>query len=136
MAEGARDWTKFLKGRPEVASAVADLAAAVRPGANDPDDSAAESAADAVAASLDAWSETLARVHGAADLLRTRENQLRDLEQRHQEAMERAAERIAALEGQLAAEAERAQLAEQARAQAEEWLGRIPEAVLEKFPPG
>lgn len=134
MAEGARDWTKFLKGRPEAAAAVADLAAAVRPAANNPQDRAATDESDAVGVDVDAWSETLARVHGAADLLRMRENQLRDLEQRHREGMERAAERIAALEEQLAAEAKRAERAERAQAEAEEWLRRLHTAVLEGFP--
>jgi small-conductance mechanosensitive channel len=133
MAEGARDWTKFLKGRPDPAASFADLAEVVRPAANDRQESAAEPTPATDVEVIDVWSETLARVHGAADLLRTREQELRDLERRHEESVERAADRIAALEGQLAAEAQRAERAERAQAEAEEWLGRIHKAIVENI---
>jgi small-conductance mechanosensitive channel len=124
---------EILKGRPDPAASFADLAEVVRPAANDRQESAAEPTPATDVEVIDVWSETLARVHGAADLLRTREQELRELEHRHQEAMERAADRIAALEGQLAAEAQRAERAGRAQAEAEEWLGRIHKAALENF---
>ena len=133
MADAATDRT-FLRARHGVAAAVADLASAVKRVANEGQPVTPEPAPSADTAILDAWSETLARVHGAADLLRMRENQIRELEQRHREAMDRAAERIAILEQQLAAESERAQQAERAQAEALEWLGRIHKAVVDQFP--
>jgi small-conductance mechanosensitive channel len=109
------------------------LAAAATPRANDPAVPPADPANPGEAAQIDVWSETLARVHGAADLLRTREHQLRDLERVHRAAMDRAGERIAALEEQLAVEGQRAERAERAQAEAEGWLRRIHTAVVEQF---
>jgi hypothetical protein len=128
MAQAAKDWTKILKGL-DPDGPMPSLAIAAMPAARDP------APADPVleTAEVEVWSETLARVYGAADLLRTREHQLRDLAQVHSAAMDRAAERIGALEQQLATEAQRAHRAERAQAEAEEWLRRIHAAVVERF---
>jgi hypothetical protein len=131
MANAAQDWTNILKGLGDPDGPIPALAAAP---ANDRAVAGADRADVGGASEPEVWSETLARVYGAADLLRTREHQLRDLEQVHRAAMERAADRIAALEQQLAAEGERAHRAERAQAAAEEWLRRIHTAVVEQFP--
>jgi hypothetical protein len=133
MAEAAKDWTKILKGLGDPDGPMPTLAAAATPRANDPAVPPADPANPGEAAQIDVWSETLARVHGAADLLRTREHQLRDLERVHRAAMDRAGERIAALEEQLAVEGQRAERAERAQAEAEGWLRRIHTAVVEQF---
>jgi len=133
MANAAQDWTNILKGLGDPDGPMPALAAAP---ANDRAVAGADGADLGEASETEVWSETLARVYGAADLLRTREHQLRDLEQVHRASMERAADRIAALEQQLAAEGERAHRAEQAQAAAEEWLRRIHAAVVEQFPDG
>lgn len=130
MAEAAQDWTKILKGLGDPDGPIPALAPATTP-AND----RADGADLGGASETDIWSETLARVYGAADLLRTREHQLRDLEGVHRAAMDRAGERIAALEEQLAAEGQRAERAERAQAEAEEWLRRIHVAVVEQLVP-
>jgi small-conductance mechanosensitive channel len=130
MAEAAKDWTEILKGVSDPDGPIPALAAATTP-AND--HAAADGAVREENAETDVWAETLARVYGAADLLRTREHQLRDLERARRTAVDRAAERIAALEEQLATEGQRAERAERAQAEAEEWLGRIHKAVVEQF---
>lgn len=133
MAESARDWTKILRwlGDPDgPLPPVAPAGPGTADGAAAPDGNGAN-LGDAGQASI--WSETLARVHGAADFLRAREQQLRDLEHAHGEAMARAGDRVAALEAQLAAEADRANRAEAAQAKAEEWLHSIHTAVLEQL---
>jgi hypothetical protein len=136
MAEAAKDWTNILKGLGDPDGPMPALAPAATPPANDPAASSTADLADAgESAQVDVWSETLARVYGAADLLRTRENQLRELEHVHRTAMDRAAERIAALEEHLAAEGQRAERAEQAQAEAEEWLRQIHKAVVEHLVP-
>ena len=131
MANAAQDWTNILKGLGDPDGPMPALAAAP---ANDRAVAGADGADLGEASETEVWSETLARVYGAADLLRTREHQLRDLEQVHRVSMDRAADRIAALEQQLAAEGQRAHRAEQAQAAAEEWLRRIHAAVVQEFP--
>lgn len=131
MAEAAQDWSNILRqlGDPELHAPAFTGAKPAATGA--PVGAEQRDGGDAVEASV--WSETLARVHGAADLLRMRENQLRELERVHRQAMDRAADRVAALEAQLAAEGDRANRAEAAQAKAEQWLQRIHAAVVEQL---
>jgi small-conductance mechanosensitive channel len=133
MAEAAKDWTEILKGVSDPDGPIPALAAATT-SANDHAGAAADGAVREQHAETDVWAETLARVYGAADLLRTREHQLRDLERVHRTATDRAAERIAVLEEQLASEGQRAERAERAQAEAEAWLHRIHTAVVERLP--
>ena len=81
------------------------------------------------------WSETLARIFGAADTLLAQHARIARLEQQQREVEAAATETITSLEARLRELQQRAEDAERGRAAAEDALRRLHAALVERFGP-
>lgn len=79
------------------------------------------------------WSASLDLIHEATAAIRISEERAAELEQELERTVARALERATALEAQVAAAQTRADLAERRADEAEEWLARLHDAVVEGF---
>jgi hypothetical protein len=79
------------------------------------------------------WSASLDLIHEATAAIRISEERAAELEQELERTVARALERATALEAQVAAAQTRADLAERRAEEAEEWLARLHDAVVEGF---
>jgi hypothetical protein len=79
------------------------------------------------------WSASLDLIHEATAAIRISEERAAELEQELEHTVARALERATALEAQVAAAQTRADLAERRADEAEEWLARLHDAVVEGF---
>jgi hypothetical protein len=79
------------------------------------------------------WSASLDLIHEATAAIRISEERAAELEQELERTVARALERATALEAQVAAAQSRADLAERRADEAEEWLARLHDAVVEGF---
>ncbi|KQP33778.1 hypothetical protein ASF49_07880 [Methylobacterium sp. Leaf104] len=79
------------------------------------------------------WSASLDLIHEATAAIRISEERATELEQELERTVARALERATALEAQVAAAQTRADLAERRAEEAEEWLARLHDAVVDGF---
>ncbi|KQP92365.1 hypothetical protein ASF60_16925 [Methylobacterium sp. Leaf113] len=79
------------------------------------------------------WSASLDLIHEATAAIRISEERAAELEQELERTVTRALERASALEAQVAAAQSRAEQAERRAEEAEEWLARLHDAVVEGF---
>ncbi|MGU3359493.1 hypothetical protein ACLBWX_04080 [Methylobacterium sp. M6A4_1b] len=79
------------------------------------------------------WSASLDLIHEATAAIRISEERAAELEQELERTVARALERATALEAQVAAAQTRADLAERRAEEAEEWLARLHDAVVDGF---
>jgi predicted RNase H-like nuclease (RuvC/YqgF family) len=77
------------------------------------------------------WGQTLDLVQRASDVLKSAEQRVRELEESNRSLAERAAREAEVLEARVLQAQIRAEDAEQRRRDAEEWLRRIHNAILE-----
>ena len=136
MAEAVGDWKQFLRRRNEAAAALGRVSgetegAEPRPG-HDGEERAAQPLRSGNGAD-EPWAEALARVHGAADMIRFQNERIRDLEEQHRELVETSTSAIGSLEERLREAERRIAEADRGRAEAEDWLRRIHGAILDQI---
>lgn len=79
------------------------------------------------------WSSALDLIHEATAAIRISEERQSELEEELQRTLSQAVERARFLEAQVAAAESRAELAEKRASDAEDWLARLHDAVVEGF---
>jgi hypothetical protein len=98
-----------------------------------PRDNAIRSVPDAPPSGRRDWSASLDLIHEATAAIRISEERASELEEELQRTVAQAQERAATLEAQIAVALNRAELAERRADDAEEWLARMHDAVVNGF---
>lgn len=98
-----------------------------------PDLDTAQTGPDVGARARRDWSASLDLIHEATAAIRISEERASELEDELERTLAQSRAREAALEAQIALAQQRAEAAEQRAAEAEEWLARMHDAVVEGF---
>ncbi|NEU10624.1 hypothetical protein G3T14_00585 [Methylobacterium sp. BTF04] len=117
----------LLRGRPEAGRASGEPLVALEAPREFP------TTGEVVPAGRRDWSSALDLIHEATAAIRISEERQSELEEELRRTVVQAVERARFLEAQVAAAENRADLAEKRASDAEEWLGRLHDAVVDGF---